>query len=61
MMYERREGTTGAIIYLENKPLTPSAIHVQMNEMTSSVECNTDKLASGAMEEKAMAKKKLIR
>ena len=32
-----------------------------MNDMTSSVVCNSDKLASGAIEDNAIAKKNPIR
>ncbi len=35
--------------------------NVQINETTSSAVCNSDKLAMGAMDEKAIAKKNPIR
>ena len=57
----KKRGNNGRCHTFRGKPSATSAIHIQMNEITSSVECNSDRLASGAMEEKAMAKKKVIR
>lgn len=58
--YETREGITGSA-RLSHLWSYSYRRNLQINETTSSAVCNSDKLAMGAMDEKAIAKKNPIR